>query len=174
MNDDGLSWSSAPDSHMQCIQRQLGIDATPSCPTNHLTREQVNHRCQIQPPLMRADIGNVCHPNFIGRIHGELLRKQAGRYDCRSSASYARTFAITSLCFDSYTTQPSCHTVPAALLADVTHVQRGSFAWKLAFCNFAAQLPRQSSPRRRSTCFEQRQYCHQWLPCSVLKRWLGT
>ena len=73
MNYDSLSWPSAPDGHMQGIQRQLGIDAAPSCPTNHLAREQVNHRCQIQPSLVGADVGDVSHPNFIGLIYGELL-----------------------------------------------------------------------------------------------------
>ena len=36
MNDDCLAWPSAPDGHMQGIQRQLSVDAATCCPTNDL------------------------------------------------------------------------------------------------------------------------------------------
>ena len=36
MNDDGLSWSSTPDGHVQGIQGQLSINAATCGPANHL------------------------------------------------------------------------------------------------------------------------------------------
>ena len=48
-------------------------------PTHHLAAVQVDHRSQVQPALIRGDVGDVAGPHGIGLISLELAIQQIGR-----------------------------------------------------------------------------------------------
>lgn len=55
-------------------------------PADHPAREQINHHRQIQPPLVGLDVGDVGHPDLVGRIHLELPVQGVGCGDSRLAA----------------------------------------------------------------------------------------
>lgn len=47
-------------------------------PAYHLAAEQVDHHCQEQPAFIGVDVGDVAHPDTVGRGHVELPIQQVG------------------------------------------------------------------------------------------------
>lgn len=62
----------APQRHDQRAQHQIGVDARAHAPADDLAREQVQHHGQVQPALVRADVGDVGHPGLVGLLDLEL------------------------------------------------------------------------------------------------------
>ncbi len=87
----------APQRHQQSIEHQISVDAAAHGPANDLAREQVKHHRQVQPPLMGADVGDVCDPRLVDPIGRELSVQMVGGYHCGLASPATGTAAIARL-----------------------------------------------------------------------------
>ena len=69
----------APDSHIECIERKAGINAVRKSVTDDLLCAKVFDNGAIEPALIGGDIGNIANPCHIGLVKGEVVRKEIGR-----------------------------------------------------------------------------------------------
>jgi hypothetical protein len=53
--------------HLQSIRHQAALHVRLHAPAHHLSAEQVNHSCQVQPSLVGGDVRDVARPDLIGR-----------------------------------------------------------------------------------------------------------
>lgn len=102
MNHHSLVWLAPPDRHQQRIDSQIATHQWLHRPTNPLARKQNQHYRQVQPPLIGADVGDVCDPDFvrfadvelplqaIWRSHRRLASKSRGTDDNRSASATPR------------------------------------------------------------------------------------
>ncbi len=67
MDHDLASGLSSPDGHQQGLQRQVRGHAGLGGPADDTAREQIDDDTQIQPALVGLDVGDVGHPDLIGR-----------------------------------------------------------------------------------------------------------
>lgn len=105
MRNDRIAGPSPPDSHVQGIKSQLGVNAAARGPANYWPGIQVDQRSQVQPALVRSDIRDVGDPGGIGFTDFQLLLQQVRRnYGC-STAPWTWPLAIASSCLQSFMTQ---------------------------------------------------------------------
>ena len=69
----------APDSHIEGIKREAGINAVRKSVTDDLLCAKVFDNGAIEPALIGGDIGNITNPCHIGLVKGEVARKEIGR-----------------------------------------------------------------------------------------------
>lgn len=73
--------------------------------------------------FMRGDVSDVGDPNLVGRVNAELLLQQVGRHHGSRSTSWAWPLTVATLRLQAFVSQQLGNPVPAAVLAQVTHVQ---------------------------------------------------
>jgi putative transposase len=78
MDDHRILWLSAPNRHRQCVQHQARLHACAHAPANDRTRVQIQHSSQIQPALMRSDVGDIRYPRVVWLIVLELTLQLIG------------------------------------------------------------------------------------------------
>jgi hypothetical protein len=64
------------DGHSECRRGQLLRQAAAHSPGNDPTRIEIEHHCQIQPPLGRPDIRDVAGPHSVEVCHDTLPIKR--------------------------------------------------------------------------------------------------
>lgn len=50
-------------------------------PVDDLSRVQADHRRREQPTLVAADVGDIGHPDLVGRLRREVAIEHVGRHD---------------------------------------------------------------------------------------------
>ena len=78
MHNNHVTGSSAPDRHMQRIQRKLCINAAACGPTHDLPRVQINHGSQVQPAFVCCDVRDVGHPSLLGSLTVNFCSSRLG------------------------------------------------------------------------------------------------
>ena len=68
-----------PDSHIEGIKCEAGINAVRKSVTDDLLCAKVFDNGAIEPALIGGDIGNIANPCHIGLVKGEVARKEIGR-----------------------------------------------------------------------------------------------
>ena len=68
-----------PDSHIEGIKCEAGINAVRKSVTDDLLCAKVFDNGAIEPALIGGDIGNITNPCHIGLVKGEVTRKEIGR-----------------------------------------------------------------------------------------------
>jgi len=58
--------------HRDGIEHDLAVDRRAGCPADDFPGEKVHDHCEIQPPLPRANVGDICDPDCVGTRHSEL------------------------------------------------------------------------------------------------------
>jgi hypothetical protein len=71
--DQPWNGTSATQSHIQGVAAKLGAHVVLHRPTDNLTGGHILHSSQIEPALIRVDVGDVGQPNDIGCHAVELL-----------------------------------------------------------------------------------------------------
>jgi hypothetical protein len=100
-------WLAPPDSREKGLQRQVGRHAGLGGPTDHAAREQIDHDRQIQPAFVGLDVGDVRHPDLVGRIDLELPIQGVGCDNSRLSTISSGTALVADLGGDARkTSQP--------------------------------------------------------------------
>ena len=69
----------APDSHIEGIEREAGINAVRKSVTDDLLCAKVFDNGAIELALIGGNIGNIANPCHIGLVKGEVVRKEIGR-----------------------------------------------------------------------------------------------
>ena len=69
----------APDSHIEGIKCEAGINAVRKSVTDDLLCAKIFDNGAIEPALIGGDIGNIANPCHIGLVKGEVARKEIGR-----------------------------------------------------------------------------------------------
>ena len=73
-------WPAAPPRHGQRVLDQARLHVRLQAPTHHLTVEQVDDCCQVQPALVGLDVGDVATPELVGPLGVEAPLHQVGRH----------------------------------------------------------------------------------------------
>src|SRR5579859_2407237 len=75
-------WPAAVQSHLQCVDRQLGAQMIGERPAHDASAERIQDDRQIEPALPRAHVRDVRYPKFVrcGRI--EVAVHQLRRLSC--------------------------------------------------------------------------------------------
>ena len=74
--DQSPWWSSVPDRHVQCVLAEQALQTFGHRPANDLHRGQVLDGGEVEPSLVRRDVGDVGQPDCIGQSDIELLLEQ--------------------------------------------------------------------------------------------------
>jgi hypothetical protein len=69
-----------PDGHQKSIRYQLCRHGRTHRPAHHAAREQIDHRCHIEPALGRPEVGEVGDPLLVRTLGGELPVQQVRRH----------------------------------------------------------------------------------------------
>ena len=72
----GADVLSAPDPHLQRIQRQIGVESRGQLPADDPAGEHVEHERRVHPPAMGRHIGQVGHPQLVRCRRGEVAVHQ--------------------------------------------------------------------------------------------------
>jgi hypothetical protein len=78
--DQPWNGTSATQSHIQGVAAKLGAHVVLHRPTDNLTGGHILHSSQIEPALIRVDVGDVGQPNDIGCHAVELLFQEVWRW----------------------------------------------------------------------------------------------
>lgn len=124
MRNTDLGNPGAPQRHQQCIEHQSSVDATAHGPPHHLAREQIDHDGQVQPALMGTDVGDVGDPTLVRLGRRELAQQVVWRNHGRLANAHAGSASIVGLRAQPFELEQSCHTMLAAALTQIAHVQR--------------------------------------------------
>ena len=65
--------------HLQSVRHQAALHVRLHAPTHYLTAEEVNNGGQVQPTVVRGDVGDVASPDLIGGFRGEVALHQVRR-----------------------------------------------------------------------------------------------
>ena len=86
--------STSPHGHHERVERELSVHPWLHRPAHDLAREQVDDSRQIEPALVRADVGDVGHPDPIRAVNVKVLLQPVGRHDGRLDAVLAGPHAL--------------------------------------------------------------------------------
>jgi hypothetical protein len=67
------------DGHLQCVHRDLDLQARAHAPADDLAGEEVENCGQIQPALAGGDAGEVGEPDLVRHLGGEVASQPVGR-----------------------------------------------------------------------------------------------
>ncbi len=73
-----IRFASTPDRHHQGIGDELGCHLCAHRPTDDASREQIDHRSDVEPTFRRPHVGEVCNPFAIGRRRHEGAVEHVG------------------------------------------------------------------------------------------------
>jgi hypothetical protein len=79
MMEETGTWPAALKGHGQGRQRQFGAHMIPHRPADHLATEQIDHDGEIQPSLVRSDVGEIGGPDAIRRGWVKVALQAVGR-----------------------------------------------------------------------------------------------
>src|SRR5690606_471617 len=97
VDDDLILGAPAPDGGQQGVEHQIAVDATAHGPTHHGAGEEIQHHGQIQPSLVRADVGAVGDPRLIRRRHIKLLLQEIVSHQAGTSIPIAWASCVSGL-----------------------------------------------------------------------------
>jgi len=112
----------APDGHEQCLQDNIRRLTVLHRPTDNATGMEVDHDGQIGEAFQRPDVGNIRHPNPVGRIHVELPIERVVDDHRWPAAMAARSALVADLGLDAGQPVKTCNAVRAARLALIEKV----------------------------------------------------
>jgi hypothetical protein len=115
---------SPPHGHQQGLQGEVGGHARLRRPADHAARKQVDDDTQIQPALVGLDVGDVGHPDLIGRRGLEPLLQPVLRHDGWLAAVAPGTAFVANLCGDPGQRRQARHSVLGYLLALIAQIVR--------------------------------------------------
>ena len=90
-------------------------------PAHDATRDEVDHHCQIKPPLPGSQIGDIGDPGLVRAVHRKLPLELVRRQNGRPSSDYSGCF-IASQRLDFMLFHQPCYTVQAARLTGLPKV----------------------------------------------------
>jgi len=79
MMEQARRWSSYDQCISQGGQSQFLVQPVASCPADDPPSVEVEHHRQIQPALLRPDVGEISPPLLVWRGGGEVLIEPVGR-----------------------------------------------------------------------------------------------
>lgn len=84
-----------PQCHVQRVQHQIDAQVIGHGPAHHLPAERIQHDRQVQPPAPGPDVGDVCDPEPVRSVDGEVTRDQGRRQRCVLSSPARRISRAT-------------------------------------------------------------------------------
>src|SRR3954469_12655919 len=80
MVDQTRSRTAVVEPHVQSIEDQLSPQVVRHGPAHNLSGEGIQHKREVKPALPASDVGDVCHPEAIWRLWGEVAFHEIGDF----------------------------------------------------------------------------------------------